>query len=288
MADIKSNQPAGYPWNGIGFSSSKYFEIISCGNLRLDYNSHLYRPNGRRDYHLIYNVEGKCYLNIKGKSYVAEKGDVVLYRPDEPQDYQFKKSDNSHNYWVHFSGTTCESIFKENNLEDIYIVKLSHTSEIEYLLSKMCYYYHIGGFNRDTICNGLLIAVLGLVGQYNISASNKGPKYANNKNQQLISEVLSQFRLNDVIKMNITDCAKYCNMSETHFSRKFKEIMGVSPQQFMTNAKLERAQQLLFYTDKSISNIAIEVGYEDPNYFSRIFKKHFNVTPKEYRDSIAK
>jgi len=76
-------------------------------------------------------------------------------------------------------------------------------------------------------------------------------------------------------------------MSPAHFTRKFKELVGVSPQDFITKSKLERAQQLLFYTDKSISEIAIEVGYNDPNYFSRIFKKTFQMTPKEYREQIT-
>lgn len=87
--------------------------------------------------------------------------------------------------------------------------------------------------------------------------------------------------------MNVAKCAEFCNMSPAHFTRKFKELVGVSPQDFITKSKLERAQQLLFYTDKSISEIAIEVGYNDPNYFSRIFKKTFQMTPKEYREQIT-
>ena len=77
-------------------------------------------------------------------------------------------------------------------------------------------------------------------------------------------------------------------MSPAHFTRKFKEIMGITPQEFIIKTKMERAQQILVYTDKSIADTAFEVGYDDTNYFSRLFKKQFHITPTQYRKMINK
>ena len=286
MDKLSVKKPEAYPWSDNGFVSNEYFEIIDCGNLIVDFDTHLCRPNGRRDYQLIYILKGKYHVIINGKSFIAEKGNVILFKPDEVQDYSYYKKDLTHAYWVHFSGHECERIFSECNLSDVHIISLSHTSEIEYLLGKLCYYYHLEGNQCASICNGLLISVLGLVGHYSQSSEIRYSRI-NSKNQALISSVVSRIKQNEIFEMNVAKCAEFCNMSPAHFTRKFKELVGVSPQDFITKSKLERAQQLLFYTDKSISEIAIEVGYNDPNYFSRIFKKTFQMTPKEYREQIT-
>ncbi len=288
MPNNNPDRPSGYPWSWLGFISDRYFEIIDCGDLKPRGGSEIARKNGRLDYQLIYIIKGRCYLKIDGKDVVAEEGEVILFRPHEPQFYYYKEKDASHDYWVHFSGTECERIFEENNLQNQHIIKLTNTSEVEHQLSKLCFHFHLGGPHRDSICNGLMISVLGLVGHYNAERENSVANITDNKNQQLVREVLSWFRHSKVMNYSITDCAKFCNMSEAHFSRIFKDIMGVSPQQYMTNAKLERAKQLLYYTSDSIADIASDVGYDDPNYFSRIFKKHMKVTPKQYRDGITK
>ena len=69
-----------------------------------------------------------------------------------------------------------------------------------------------------------------------------------------------------------------------YFSKMFKESTGENFIEYLTNVRIEKAKELLNNTDYSMKEIGIMVGYADPNYFSRTFKKNVGVTPTEYRE----
>lgn len=80
--------------------------------------------------------------------------------------------------------------------------------------------------------------------------------------------------------IEISYLASMCAISETYFRRIFKKIYGVSPQQYILNLKLEFAYHLLGSNLYTVSEVSQKSGFLDPKYFSRIFKAHYNCTPK--------
>lgn len=86
----------------------------------------------------------------------------------------------------------------------------------------------------------------------------------------------------------ITSChlAKLCHMNESYFCRFFKKNFGRTPLTYLNEYRIEKASSLLKKTNKSITEIALETGYEDINYFSRTFKKLKNLSPTEYREQF--
>lgn len=77
--------------------------------------------------------------------------------------------------------------------------------------------------------------------------------------------------------------AKHVGMSSAHFSMIFSQTVGKSFISHLTGLRIERAKVLLSTTDMLLSNIAMEIGYNEPNYFSHVFRKNVGMTPKEYR-----
>ncbi|WP_127586879.1 helix-turn-helix transcriptional regulator [Paenibacillus koleovorans] len=73
-------------------------------------------------------------------------------------------------------------------------------------------------------------------------------------------------------------------ISESYLRRLFHEQTGLSPLHYMHRFKVELARKRLESTDERISEIGYALGYEDPNYFSRTFRKLTGMTPKEYRE----
>ena len=88
--------------------------------------------------------------------------------------------------------------------------------------------------------------------------------------------------------VSIDKLAATANMSRRNFFRKFRELTGVSPIQYLNSRKLAAAEELLGATTLSISEIAAECGFCDSNYFSSRFCRRYGISPSEYRLKLKK
>jgi Response regulator containing CheY-like receiver domain and AraC-type DNA-binding domain len=83
--------------------------------------------------------------------------------------------------------------------------------------------------------------------------------------------------------ISLISVAKHVGMSSAHFSTVFSQTVGRTFISHLTFMRIEKAKELLAHTDMKLSSIAMEIGYNEPNYFSHVFKKTEGITPKEYR-----
>ena len=89
--------------------------------------------------------------------------------------------------------------------------------------------------------------------------------------------------MTDTKKINIDDYAQKLHMSACWFIKNFKQIMGITPMQYIVSKRIGIAKNLLISSNLSLSEISDNIGYDNPLYFSRLFKNHSGVTPSEYR-----
>jgi two-component system, response regulator YesN len=87
--------------------------------------------------------------------------------------------------------------------------------------------------------------------------------------------------------ISLDTLAKKVDLSPIYISKMFKEKLGINYIDLLTECRIEKAKKLLGNPEKSIKEITFEVGYHDPNYFSKVFKKMCNITPKEYRRTLV-
>ena len=95
---------------------------------------------------------------------------------------------------------------------------------------------------------------------------------------------LMQERLSEDISLD--ELAAEAQLSPFHFSRMFKESVGVPPRVYLTRLRLERACELLETTDLPVTEIAFEVGYSSNQVLARLFVKHRHTTPSDYRRAV--
>lgn len=108
---------------------------------------------------------------------------------------------------------------------------------------------------------------------------------------ELIKNLYSSKTTNvkDIIELHlysnlaIEELAKLSQTSVSTFKRVFKKEFNVTPLNYITTKRIKKAENLLKITEVSISEIAYEVGYSDPQYFTRIFKKNIGTTPTKYQ-----
>lgn len=86
--------------------------------------------------------------------------------------------------------------------------------------------------------------------------------------------------------ISLISVARYVGLSAAHFSTIFSQSVGRSFISCLTAMRIERAKELLATTNMKLSAIAMDIGYNEPNYFSHVFRKAEGVTPKEYRNRI--
>jgi signal transduction histidine kinase/ligand-binding sensor domain-containing protein/DNA-binding response OmpR family regulator len=94
---------------------------------------------------------------------------------------------------------------------------------------------------------------------------------------------IQEYALDYSKKMSIEELAHSLSTSRTQLHRKVKSLSGMSITNYLNHIKIEKAKNLLSTTKLTISEIAYDVGFEDPAYFSRAFKKIVNISPVTYR-----
>ncbi len=88
--------------------------------------------------------------------------------------------------------------------------------------------------------------------------------------------------------ISLISVAKHVGMSAAHFSTIFSQTLGKTFINHLTSMRIEKAKELLAQTDMKLATIAMEIGYNEPNYFSHVFKKNEGITPKEYRNKFLR
>jgi AraC family transcriptional regulator len=81
-------------------------------------------------------------------------------------------------------------------------------------------------------------------------------------------------------QLTLAELSFVAHMSPSHFARTFKHVTGVTPHQYVLNARLERAKSLLLRGNVSISEVAHKLGFFDQSHFTRSFKRLVGITPQ--------
>jgi AraC-like DNA-binding protein len=84
--------------------------------------------------------------------------------------------------------------------------------------------------------------------------------------------------------LTLASLAKHAGMSISRFSCVFREAFGTSPLEYVTDQRMREARRLLREPGRCVSEVAYAVGFQDSNYFSRAFKQHHGMSPREFRD----
>lgn len=120
-----------------------------------------------------------------------------------------------------------------------------------------------------------------------LSCFVKEPSFAIKRNSPMLA-VAERINLGYPQKLSVTDLAKEFGYNTDYFSHVFKETFGLSPQKYIINKRISVAKHLLLTGDKSVSEIALDCGFSDPLYFTRLFSKETGVSPSFFKQSFKR
>ena len=259
--------------------------VTSCGTYRLKTVKRLptWRPKGRLDYQLLYIVSGKGHFYFHGEDRVVYAGRMVLIQPRQEQRYEYFGEDKPEVYWVHFTGSDVKNILRSYNIPmDDPIFYSGASSTYSYLFKEMILELQNCKTGYEDLLTMYLRQIFLLVQRTRQEERSTVSTYI----QEEMEFARRYFNEHYNEPISIQEYAESRNMSVCYFQRNFKQIVKHTPMQYLLTIRVNNAASLLETTDYSMAEIAAIFGYEDPLYFSRLFRKIKGVSPRDYRNLV--
>jgi len=242
---------------------------------------------------LLYFRDGEALVCCGNQTYTVSAGDVVIINPFEVHRIAY------------LSGTPCyECLMIDSTLYRNTPLKNEETcffnlladgkigfenvvrddAEILYHIEALCREVKARPLLYDVMIRSHVLALLvGLLRRHAQSDVSFYRLIDNLQQYDRIQPALTLMRNNLNEHISLETLANACHLSSSHFCRLFRQITGYSPIQYFLDLRIQEAATLLKRTDKTIGQIAYEVGFDDMGYFSRKFKEHFGVSPTKLK-----
>ena len=262
--------------------------VGSCGTYHLYTRPRLptHRPKGRRDFQLLYIAAGKAhfYFDKSEKDTVITAGHMILYRPGEPQRYVYYGEEQTEVYWVHFTGNNVTNILRHYGIgTGVRILGTGTSLEYSRIFKQMIQELQRCQTHYPELLTLLLLELLIQIERQTGREHRKKDAYLHAEMEYAI-QYFNEHYNSDI---SIENYAASRGMSVSWFIRSFRQYVHTTPMQYLVERRMANAQTLLETTSCSVTEIAALTGYDNPLYFSRIFKKQKGMSPSEYRKAFS-
>ena len=260
--------------------------VGSCGTYRLRTHERLptWRPRGRIDYQLLYVASGKTVFYFNGEPKEVAAGHMVLFQPKQEQHYEYFAVDRPEVYWVHFTGSDVRNILKHYDIPlDRHVIYSGSSATYAYLFKEIIHELQTCRTGFEELLEMYLRQIFLLVQR---SWEERKPTVSSYL-QEEIDYARKYFNEHYNEDISIEEYAQSRGMSVSWFLRNFKQMTMKSPMQYILTIRINNAVSLLETTDYNVTEISTIIGYDNPLYFSRIFKKQKGVSPSDYRKMLS-
>lgn len=187
--------------------------------------------------------------------------------------------------WAHFNGSNMKAIYQKY-LErgGLPCFDSHHFSEYEEILTELFQVASSSSYIKDMQIFEKLTSLLTLLMEESWNPSRKaGNGIQSHAKKHDLLTIKDYLDLHFAEKIALNDLAHMFYINKFYLTRVFKEQFGVTINGYLIQLRITKAKQLLRFSDKTVDEISMECGYDDSNYFSRLFKKVEGISPSEYR-----
>lgn len=258
--------------------------VNSCGYQKfITKNYRIERNAGRVDYQIIYIIKGRGYYNFSGEIHEIDEGSVIVYRPGQPQHYDYHFNDSTELYWLHFTGCDVENYLAALGLLEKQYYYVDVNRDCIDILKRIISELQLKKPEFESLSSAYLLELFSV-----FSRQVTELKAGNIAADSAIKHVVALMHAKYSLKYTVSDFSDMCNLSLYRFIHKFKSLIGMTPVQYITKIRIDEAKYLLINSPLNITEISTIVGYDNPLYFSRVFHKVTGNTPSYFRNSSIK
>lgn len=275
-----ANLPDDIIRRGLNLPVCKDLFPTALGYFKFAQGHNINRSEGIEDHVLIGCVAGNGRCKIDDRLYEIQANQFIFLPAGIPHSYQATESTPWTILWVHYRGRACAEYGRALNLDiGSPVIQVSDigtmVTQFETLFEFTQY-----GYDQRTMLN-----LSTGFGQF-LGQCAWHQRFADEPKRNVEERILQSvnFMKNNLHrKLYLKDLADISGVTAQYFVKLFKDRMGASPMDFFIRLKMQEASMQLKLGDQSVTSIAHSVGYSDPLYFSKAFKKQYGLSPAQYR-----
>lgn len=277
--------------------TGQIFHYVMTGKFEAPSSDWIHEDFDLNEYELFAITEGTLYLTYANENFTINSGEYLLLPPCNSRRKGFRPSYCSF-FWLHFSTIPGElPIFLPSGEadtahtlpNDCYFTlpqtgKIPKPEKVAVLMKQLQdmakrQYPSIALDSMTTSIITELYGQLSLLLPIDLQTRNQ---------KQIYFDIIDYIKTNISRNVKIAEIAHHFGYNEKYLSHRFAEITGVSLKQYILQTKVDTANFMLTDTNKSIADIARELGFSDSHNFTRAYKKLTGLSPSEYRNAFSK
>jgi len=260
------------PPNYVSFSDPSGYQLWKTGRV-LD------------DFLVIYIMRGRGILKSKESGEVRiNAGDMFMLFPNVRHRFRPDPETGWYECWVMFNGSWPRRLLEHQFITPKEpVVSVGLDSPVGKLFQQIM----DGVQSQPTVPNRILAAYVAEMLSYMVCAASNNVSGSGDVLTDIEHAVwyMEEHVDSDI---DMEEVAEFINMSYSSFQRHFKRTVGLTPHQYYLRLRTSKAKELLEDLDLSVKQIALQLGFNDPYYFSRLFKKQTGISPKGWRRTAGR
>ncbi len=252
----------------------KSFKLHLANHFQAAPGRDIWGPRTIEDYELIYLISGKggiSYDNIK--NIIIRPNEVLLIPPGRVHIFSADSFDKTILSCIHFSFVPSYADFSFD------VFYASHDMEILHLFKKSADEFTNNGVNYKSILDCTIGEIWHRLMRVNMQSikSHEPAKLTHAR------RFIEKNHANPITRLDIAD---HLDITPEHLNFLFRKYTDTTPIDYLTQIRIQAARELLKSANVNISEVAYRTGFDDPLYFSRVFKKLNGIPPRQYANSL--
>ena len=243
---------------------------------------HYYRRSGGSEQHiLILCEEGRGEVMIDDRELMLEPDRFVIIPAGKPHEYRSSDENPWTISWCHFQGIRCGEFILEAPVEQAPLAIDGDLITRVRTLFEMAFDIVERGYTVEhaAAASSLVHSILSLL-IYDNARLNPARKPLRNRH---VEKAIMFMGANIEKALSLGDIAAHVGLSVSRLTQLFCSLVGIAPMSYLARERIHRACHYLDAGELPIAAVALMVGYQDPFYFSRVFKRTIGIPPREYR-----
>ena len=261
--------------------------LVCCGQEHFE-QLKIVGPSIRSGFHLHIISQGSGYLSVNGVTRRLTRGQLFLLWPDVEYTYWPDMEDPWAYTWIQFDGKNAAAYMEKAGFS-------SGTYVRDSILSPESYIRLAEGILRIpelTYANelkriGILYTLIGTLIEAHSTQCYSQKTHYDYSPKTYVAHAIDYIHQN-YAQVSVASLADHIGINRSYLSSIFKRLVGIPPQEYLLNFRMEESARLLSGSELPVKTVASAVGYDNPLTFSKAFKNHFGCSPQNYRKDRRK